>query len=180
MEMEQLQIRNKQNILVYSIVALLIGSSIIYLQLGIRDAIRMTSHSQTATFRHGEDVAGGGGGRRVNESNNAQTRVFRIPGGQMIFYIITGLVHIPIAVWMLKYKHRINKVPYIIAVIGSLALIVLYILSRTVSLPLIGFEEHIGSIDILSKVLQVGIIIGAVIMLKIQYKQQNQKLTRLS
>jgi hypothetical protein len=81
--MEQLQIRNKQNILVYSIVALLIGSSIIYLQLGIRDAIRMTSHSQTTTFRHGEDVGGGGGGRRVNESNNAQARVFRIPGGQM-------------------------------------------------------------------------------------------------
>ncbi len=39
--------------------ALLIGSSIIYLQLGIRYAIRMTSHSQTATFRHGEDVGGG-------------------------------------------------------------------------------------------------------------------------
>jgi hypothetical protein len=57
---------------------------------------------------------------------------------------------------MLKDKHRINKVPYII---GSLALITLYTLSRTVSLPLIGFEEHIGSIDILSKVLQVGIIL---------------------
>jgi hypothetical protein len=67
------------------------------------DAIRMTSRSQTTTFRHGEDVGGGGG--RVNESNNAQARVFRIPGGQMIFYIITGLVHIPIAVWMLKDKH---------------------------------------------------------------------------
>jgi hypothetical protein len=176
--MEQLQRRNKQNILVYSIVALLIGSAIIYLQMGIRDAIRMTSHSQTTTFRHGEEV-GGGGGRRVDESNNVQARVFRIPGGQMIFYIITGLAHLPLVVWMLKDKLHRNKVPYIIAIIGSLALIVLYILSRTVSLPLIGFEEHIGSIDLLSKVLQVGIIIGSAIMLKIQYKQQKQKLIRL-
>lgn len=175
--MEQLQTRNKRNILVYSIVALLLSSAIIYLQMGIRDAIRMTSHSQTADFRHGQET--GSGGRRVNESNNTQARVFRIPGGQMIFFIITGLAHLPLVVWMLKDKLHRNKVPYIIAIIGSLALIVLYILSRTVSLPLIGFEEHIGSIDILSKVLQVGIIIGAAIMLKIQYKQQKQKIIRL-
>ncbi|MGB8033489.1 MAG: hypothetical protein WCF03_06675 [Nitrososphaeraceae archaeon] len=29
------------------------------MQLGIRYAIRMNSHSQTATFRHGEDIGGG-------------------------------------------------------------------------------------------------------------------------
>ena len=84
----------------------------------------------------------------------------------MTFFIIAGLVHIPVAIRILKNKRRSsNKVPYIIATAGSAGLIILYVLSRTVNLPIIGFEEHVGPVDMLSKILQVGIIIGSTILL---------------
>jgi hypothetical protein len=148
---------------VYIIVSLLIGSSIIYLQIGLRDALRMSNHSSQSSFRH-----------QGNIQNSGQ---IRIPGGQMAFFIIAGLAHIPVAIWILKNKRRSNnKVPYIIAIAGSAGLIILYVLSRTLNLPLIGFDEHVGSVDILFKIFQVGIIIGSTILLLSQGKQEMTKL----
>jgi hypothetical protein len=160
--LKQLQTK-KQNMVVYIIVSLLIGSSIIYLQMGLRDALRMSNHSSQSSFRH-----------QGNIQNSGQ---IRIPGGQMAFFIIAGLAHIPVAIWILKNKRRSNnKVPYIIAIAGSAGLIILYVLSRTLNLPLIGFDEHVGSVDILSKIFQVGIIIGSTILLLSQGKQEMTKL----
>ena len=94
----------------------------------------------------------------------------------MAFFIIVGLAHIPVAIRILKNKCSSNKVPsYIIAIVGSAGLIILYVLSRTVNLPFVGFEEHVGSVDILSKVLQVGIICSTILLLR-QHKQQITKL----
>ncbi|MBV9177641.1 MAG: hypothetical protein JO297_11450 [Nitrososphaeraceae archaeon] len=163
--MKQLQTK-KQNIFVYCVVALLIGSSIIYLQMGLRDALRMSSHFSQPSFRHPEQI-------HRNSQNSGQ---IRIPGGEMVFFIIVGLAHIPVAIWILKNKRGSNKVPYIIAIAGSAGLIILYVLSRTVNLPLVGFEEHVGSVDILSKILQAGIIICSTILLLRQHKQQMTKL----
>jgi hypothetical protein len=157
---------NNQDIVVYFKVSLLIGSSIIYLQMGLRDALRMSGHSSHSSFKHQQQIHG-------NSQNSAP---IRIPGGQMKFFIIAGLAHIPVAIWILKNKHRGNKLPYIIAMAGSAGLIILYVLSRTVNLPLIGFEEHVGSVDILSKILQVGIIIGSTILPLSQHTQQVTKL----
>jgi hypothetical protein len=42
----------------------------------------------------------------------------------------------------------------------------LYILSRTISLPIVGLQEDVGTIDVLSKVLQIGIVAGSVYLLK--------------
>ena len=160
--MKQLQTK-KQNMVVYIIVSLLIGSSIIYLQMGLRDALRMSNHSSQSSFRH-----------QGNIQNSGQ---IRIPGGQMAFFIIAGLAHIPVAIWILKNKRRSNnKVPYIIAIAGSAGLIILYVLSRTLNIPLICFDEHVGSVDILSKIFQVGIIIGSTILLLSQGKQEMTKL----
>jgi hypothetical protein len=163
--LKQLQTK-KQNIFVYCVVSLLVGSSIIYLQMGLRNALRMSSHSSQPSFRHPEQIHG-------NSHNSGQ---IRIPGGQMAFFIIVGLAHIPVAIWILKNKCSSNKVPYIIAIAGSAGLIILYVLSRTVNLPFVGFEEHVGSVDILSKVLQVGIMICSTILLLRRHKQQITKL----
>jgi hypothetical protein len=62
-----------------------------------------------------------------------------------------------VAIWMLKVKHN-NKIPYIIAIIGSAALIIFYILTRTINLPSIGLQADIGTIDITAKIIQGGII----------------------
>lgn len=135
--------------------------------MGLRSALRMSSHSSQPSFRHPEQIHG-------NSHNSGQ---IRIPGGQMAFFIIVGLAHIPVAIRILKNKCSSNKVPsYIIAIAGCAGLIILYVLSRTVNLPFVGFEEHVGSVDILSKVLQVGIIICSTILLLRQHKQQITKL----
>ena len=76
---------------------------------------------------------------------------------------------------MLKNRHHSSKIPYIIAVWGSSAIIVLYIISRTVNVLYIGLEAEVNTIDIISKVLQVGIIIGSLIVLR-QLKQQKPEL----
>jgi hypothetical protein len=135
--------------------------------MGLRNALRMSSHFSQSFFKQPEQIRG-------NSQNNGQ---IRIPGGQMAFFIIVGLAHIPVTIWILKNKRCSNEMPYIIAIAGSAGLIILYVLSRTVNLPLVGFEEHVGSsVDILSKILQVGIIICSTILLLRQHKQQMTKL----
>ena len=80
------------------------------------------------------------------------------------FFAIVGTAYILIGIWMLRNSTRkkYSKLPYAISIVGSLILIGLYIASRNFALPIVGLQEDIGSIDIISKVLQVGIIAGSV------------------
>lgn len=73
------------------------------------------------------------------------------------FFTIVGLGYAGVGIWVLKDKGKTNT-PYIIAIGGSIAMIGLYVASRTIALPVVGLQEDVGTIDILSKVLQVGII----------------------
>ncbi len=77
------------------------------------------------------------------------------------FFAAVGAAYIPIGLWATITKHT-SKVPYILAIGGSLALICLYVLSRNVDIPLVGQQDDVGFIDILSKVLQGGIIVVSV------------------
>ena len=82
------------------------------------------------------------------------------------FFAIVGTAYILIGIWMLRNSTRkYSKLPYAISIVGSLILIGLYIASRNFALPIVGLQEDIGSIDIISKVLQVGIIAGSVCIL---------------
>lgn len=81
---------------------------------------------------------------------------------QTTFFAIAGLASISMAAWIIivSRKRRMiqQQTPYIVAA-GSVFLIVLYIISRIVNLPIVGIQEDIGTIDILSKMLQ-GTVIG--------------------
>ena len=77
---------------------------------------------------------------------------------QTAFFTVVGLGYAGVGAWILKDKGKTNT-PYIIACGGSIAIIGLYIASRTVSLPVVGLQDDVGTIDIVSKVLQV-IIVG--------------------
>jgi hypothetical protein len=88
---------------------------------------------------------------------------------EMTLFVVSGCAYIGVILWMTKSKR--NRIPYTVAIVGSLALIGLYILSRTISLPIVGLQEDVGTIDILSKVLQIGIVAGSVYILK-----QNRRL----
>jgi hypothetical protein len=83
---------------------------------------------------------------------------------EMTLFVVSGCAYIGVGLWMTKSKG--NRIPYMVAIVGSLALIGLYILSRTISLPIVGLQEDIGTIDVLSKVLQIGIVAGSVYLLK--------------
>ena len=79
-------------------------------------------------------------------------------------FVVSGCAYIGVGLWIAKSKE--NRIPYVVAIVGSLALIGLYVLSRTISLPIVGLQEDVGTIDILSKVLQIGIVVGSVYLLK--------------
>ncbi|RMF29696.1 MAG: hypothetical protein D6752_05495 [Candidatus Nitrosothermus koennekii] len=73
---------------------------------------------------------------------------------QTIFFTATGIGYIGVGVWMLKG----GKAPYIIAIIGSIGLIILYAATRGIMYQELGVVE-IGELGVISKVLQ-GAIIG--------------------
>ncbi len=78
---------------------------------------------------------------------------------QTVFFFAIGIAYIPVGIWMLA--KRSDKWPYVIAFGGSLSLIVLYVISRAMSLPVVGLQTDVGTIDIASKILQGGIIAGS-------------------
>jgi hypothetical protein len=159
--MKGLQI-TRQKIVLYCLVALMISTAILYLELGTRGLVRSSHFNQSGVVQH------------HIEKNDRESGGPRIPGGQNIFFIIVGIASIIVAVWMLKNK-RNSKIPYIMASVGSSGIIILYIITRTVNIPYLGLEAEVNSIDILSKILQVGIIIGSAIVLR-QQKEQQPKL----
>ena len=75
---------------------------------------------------------------------------------------------------MLKVKHN-SKIPYIISIIGSAALILFYILTRTTNIPLIGLQTDVGAIDVASKIMQVGIIsVSSFLMISMVKREQTE------
>lgn len=99
----------------------------------------------------------------------------RSPGGQTIFFMVVGIAYIAVTLWTFRSKHT-STIPYIIAAVGSAGIIILYVISRTVDLPYIGLEPEVGTVDVLSKILQVAIIIGSEIMIRQCKEQQEPKL----
>jgi heme A synthase len=87
---------------------------------------------------------------------------------ELTLFVLSGCAYIAVGIWMARSKG--NRIPYMVAIVGSLALIGLYVLSRTISLPIVGLQEDVGTIDVLSKLLQIGIVAGSVYLLK-QHKK---------
>jgi formate hydrogenlyase subunit 3/multisubunit Na+/H+ antiporter MnhD subunit len=112
------------------------------------------------------------------EQNVGQPQEF--DGGAFIetaFFAAVGAAYIPIGLWATITRHT-SKVPYILAIGGSVALIGLYILSRNADIPFVGQQYDVGFIDILSKVLQGGIIaVSAYIILSIRREKKASLLT---
>jgi len=83
---------------------------------------------------------------------------------ETMFFATAGILYVPFGIWMLKNRLA-SRAPYVISIIGSVSLIILYMASRNVNLPLVGQQEDVGVTDLASKVLQVGIIILCSILL---------------
>lgn len=77
--------------------------------------------------------------------------------GEIVFFSIVGASYIPVGLWMLK-KKEISKKPYVIALIGSAALILFYVATRTVNIPMVGLQDDVGIQDLTAKTLQGAIV----------------------
>ena len=73
---------------------------------------------------------------------------------EMTLFLTTGIGYMVTLIWMLKKKLS-SILPYIVLTAGSIAMIGIYIASRTVGVPPIGIEYYIGKMDMTTKVLQV-------------------------
>ena len=83
---------------------------------------------------------------------------------ETMFFTTAGILYLPLGIWMIKNGFN-SRAPYIMAIIGSVSLIGLYVASRMVALPVVGKQDDLGPLDIASKVLQVAIIVISVILL---------------
>ena len=87
---------------------------------------------------------------------------------EITLFIVSGLIYFGIILWLVKTRF-LKKPPYIAAIVVSVALIITYIASRTVGVPIVGIEYYVGKLDVISKILQVVVIALSLVRLyKIQ------------
>ena len=92
---------------------------------------------------------------------------------EITLFVISGLIYFGIMAWLIKTRF-IKKSPYIAAIVVSVALIMTYIASRTVGVPIVGVEYYVGKLDMVSKILQVMVIaLSFVGLYKIQQSIQS-------
>ncbi|HKU33291.1 MAG TPA: hypothetical protein VJR22_05545 [Candidatus Nitrosotalea sp.] len=84
---------------------------------------------------------------------------------QTMLFTTAAISYLPLGVWMIKNKLH-SRAPYVIASLISVALIGLYVISRTVSLPVVGIQDDVGTIDILCKISQGGIVVVSLLLLR--------------
>jgi len=84
-------------------------------------------------------------------ASEAQRRNLEFP-----LSIGAGVGYAAIGIWMILDK-RNSKIPYIMAIVGSLILLGIYASSRTIGISSLG-REHIGLLDAIVAALQVAII----------------------
>ena len=76
---------------------------------------------------------------------------------EITLFVISGLIYFGIIVWLIKTRF-IKKSPYLAATVVSVALILTYIASRTVGVPIVGVEYYVGKLDMISKFMQIMVI----------------------
>ena len=76
---------------------------------------------------------------------------------EITLFVISGLIYFAIIFWLIKTRY-IKKSPYITAIMVSVVLIITYVASRTVGVPIVGVEYYVGKLDVISKILQVVVI----------------------
>lgn len=84
---------------------------------------------------------------------------------QTIFFAMAGIVYVLLGIWMLKNRLH-SRGPYVISILVSAFMIILYVISRNISLPVVGIQTDVGIVDLSTKAIQVGIIVYSVMLLR--------------
>jgi len=77
---------------------------------------------------------------------------------EITLFITSGLIYLGLILWLIKTRFMKDS-PYIAAIVVSAALIITYVASRTVGVPIVGVEYYVGKLDMISKILQVIVIL---------------------
>ncbi len=134
-------VSNKSAILVYVVAALMICTGALYFIVASQDYSELSQSSAGSSSNNTDSKDEGDTMATVNE---------------IIFFTVVGIAYSAAGIWMIENKYY-SKVPYIVAAIGSIVLIAFYISTRTINIPSIGIQDDVGTIDIISKVLQAAI-----------------------
>lgn len=123
-----------QNIVVYLLAILLFSNAIMYLIVAFQEYGDLVEFQQIGI--EGE-----------TQEKHLEISVF----------VGASLIYLGLVVWVLKSRLK-NKNPYMVSAVFSIIMICIYIVSRTIGVPVVGVEYYIGRIDIVSKILQAAII----------------------
>jgi hypothetical protein len=107
---------------------------------------------------------------QMKESNDMASQI------QTMLFTTAAITYLPLGIWMIKNKLH-SRAPYVIASLISIALIGLYVVSRTVSLPIVGIQDDVGMVDILGKITQGAIIVTSVVLLR-NWNKEKIKIAR--
>jgi quinol-cytochrome oxidoreductase complex cytochrome b subunit len=137
--------RYPSTVIVYILTALMISTCLLYLINASQDNSELSLSSRSA-------------GEHQDASDIVKTR------NEMTFFIIVAVAYVVVGICIAITKYR-HKIPYIISIIGSLALIAFYIATRTINIPYIGLQDDIGTLDIVTKLLQAAIVAISIYLL---------------
>lgn len=90
---------------------------------------------------------------------------------QTMLFTTAAVSYLPLGIWMIKNKLH-TRAPYVIASLISIALIGLYVMSRTVNLPIVGIQDDVGIFDIICKITQGGIVVVSLLLLRNWQKEK--------
>jgi hypothetical protein len=79
------------------------------------------------------------------------------------FFLVVAIAYIPVAIWMLRNPN--SSAPYLVTIAGTIGIIALYAVTRTDAGAIAFGLEHAGSIGhlgMVSKAVQIGVVIGSV------------------
>ncbi len=124
-----------QKIIVYSLSVFLVATAIVYI---------MVANTEYQSYIEAVDFG------IMSEASETQL--------ETAFFIGAAIVYFGLCAWVLTKGNR-KILPYIVSIIISIALIIVYIASRTVGVPVVGVELYVGQLDVIAKILQV-IVIG--------------------
>lgn len=141
----------QKSTIAYVLTALMLLTAVIYFVAAAEESTEESEDEQAERNAPDNDERVNTAEQEEEEGDGVATQV------QTAFFTVTGLAYAGVGGWILKDKGKTNT-PYVIAIAGSLAIIGLYVASRTVALPVVGLQDDVGTIDILSKILQGGII----------------------
>ena len=149
----------QKTILVYVLTALMLSTAAIYFIAAAEESTESEGTDQEATAQtdmdEDDDENAAGSEEESGETGEGEDSL--ATQVETVFFAIVGVAYASVGLWMLKDKGRTNA-PYLIALAGSISIIGLYVASRTMDLPIVGLQDDVGTIDIVSKVLQVFII----------------------